>query len=272
MFFPFVSFQLKPQTDISRSSSRVASESEEEAVDPSPIQASQAQASTSSAEGTSVQQPKGKGKGKTSQISRQYTVSDEDEGAALITMLRQQRDEAAKAQGEIAVLLDKDKATAMEHFGTFLGKLGTQIDDRLVPEYYRQALDLSLRMIERSRSLPPVDGQIHQPQQPPQQYQPYMVYQEQPRQQQQLTQDSGTTFTALVGPAPGSSEQAATSCDVATSSTWETFGPTAGMSLVNTVGQPSRPLSTPNMSLGSFPRLSDMSQTLLTTPPDLPDQ
>ncbi len=246
-----ISIQLKPQTKGSRSSSRVASES----------RSSQPSTSTHVISGGNICTATKRGR-KRENVSNVQEIHRQRRGQGCCphTMLRQQQDEAAKVQGQIAV--DKDKATAMEHFGTFLGKLGTQIDDRLVPQYYRQALDLSLRMIEHSRSLLPVDRQIQQLQQQPQQYQAYIVYQEQPlRQQQQLTHDTGTNFTALAGPAPGSSQQAATSRDEATSSTWESFCPMEAMSSVSTVPQPSRPQSIPSMSLGFLPRLGYFTDT-----------
>ena len=154
----------------------------------------------------------------------------------------------------------------MAHFGAFLG---TQLDERLVDGFYREALDLTLKTIDRSRKLPPLMPPMQHPLPPPPQShqfvpQPHqfmpphdMNTQFQPYPQPQPPQP---TFHSMLGPfqpPPGPSTINASS------STWGTFM-TAGLNTVQPV-VPARHESTPNMSLTSLPRLSDISQSLMTS-------
>lgn len=190
----------------------------------------------------------------------------EEEVANIVDQLQTQQQQSARIHGQIANLLDVDQSSAMSTWGTFLGKMCARIDERLLPQYYRESLDHVLGFVDRSRMMP-----IAQPPPPPplQQYTHFAQPAQQQLQQQQQEQQQ-PTFTSLLPPAPGTSQQQQSGYigrqfgdgnPQASSSGWDTMVPTAGQTRVQT-GVPARPLSTPNMSLTSMPRLSDISNLL----------
>ena len=68
---------------------------------------------------------------------------------------RRQQTERGLIQGQISSMLQQDQSLAMVQFGNFVGRLGSHIDERLVGDYYRDVLNLTLNTIDRSRNLPP---------------------------------------------------------------------------------------------------------------------
>lgn len=211
---------------------------------------------------------RGKGKGKSTtrktapQTATIVNLSDDDEGADILKQLERQKGNYDKIQDKLVTMLDAEQQSAMSQFGNFLGRLGLQIDERLVNGYYRDALDLTIKTIERSRSLPPIQRHplptapvpLQQPQQQFHQQQHFQQAQEQFQQPQQQPQ----TFTAMFGGPLHQSQQQQPS-----TSTWDTYQPSSGSNTAQLVVPP-RPWSTPNVSLSSLPRLSDISQTLMT--------
>lgn len=263
-----VSLQLKSQIEssVAAHGSLASSESEmEEDVVDSPVTIIDSQHSVSVAatdQTATFPAPTtskgGKGKSTKKTAPRRAPGTDADEEAAAITnQLQRQQVEAGKIQGQITQLLEKDGASAMAHFGSFLGKLGCQIDERLVDGFYREALDLTLRTIAKSRSLPPLHPPaVHHPAQHAQydQFQQNQFVDTQFQPQPPLP----PTFTSLLEPLqpPTASSQQG----LPAASMWDTVSPSAGMN----TAQPVRPNSTPNISFGSISRLSNISQTLMT--------
>ena len=198
---------------------------------------------------------KGKGKGKAPKRATTPGGSDDDEQAAITKQLGQQQQETGQLQGQITQLLNTDQTTAMAHFGSFIGKLGSQIDDRLVDGYYRETLDLTLRTIDRSRQLPPLQVVLA----PQQVYQQFVPQQYPQHHNLNIHTYDHPTFTNLQTSGTQQQQQGPVSAPATTH--WDnTFVPTAGSS----TAVPVRPQSTPNSSRTSMPRISDISQSFMS--------
>jgi len=171
---------------------------------------------------------------------------DKENDQLLIYVAKQQQ-ETAQLHANIA--REHSSHTA---WGNWMGVMAKQIDDRLIPRFYRQSLDLMLAMVDESRQLqfrPPTPQQLAPTQPPPTQFaapsaSATFTQTDPPPQFQNLQPQQDQPWHPLVGRSTRSQPIV----------DWDTMPPTAAQPGLH----PVRPSSTPNMSY-NFPGLSDIS-------------
>ena len=184
----------------------------------------------------------------------------------LIETLSRQQEESAQLQSHISSLVkDSPAPSSRQLWGSWIGSMAAEMDERVVGRFYRRTLDAALDAMEETRRLrdtrqqpvffqaplQPVDSTTYQnlqtvvPQQQQQQQQQPIQHQQQqlfqPQQDQGQWQPSGPSTSAL---------------------DWSTAGP--GPSAGQNIAQPVRPQSSP-ADVTSY-RLSDISLSQLTSP------
>jgi hypothetical protein len=197
-----------------------------------------------------------RGKNKSKRRADRSEDDEDDEEAMILQQLVGQQQQAAKIQGQIESLLNKDQISSTAAWGVWMGTMANQLDPRLLPQMYRDSTNMMLNLLDASSKLPPLQQPPRQPTPQPlqQPQQPQGTYEELLPQQQQQQQQ---VF-------PPVQQQTQQTWDV----NWDTSGPMAGSSTVQAAFHPPRPASTPNISL-SMPNvsgLSDLLNTSLNTP------
>lgn len=78
-----------------------------------------------------------------------------DQVTQMITseMSKQQQQQTAQLQTHITGLLSKEQASSRAAWGNWMGVMAENIDQRLLPRFYRQSLELVLGLVEETQQM-----------------------------------------------------------------------------------------------------------------------